>query len=67
MQFLAALLAQLLERILSMIGSAAIAAWKRVARRKEIAKQADESVQPLREAKTGEEIDRASDSALDGF
>lgn len=30
-------------------------------------KSSDQSVQPLKDAKTGEEVDHASDSALNGF
>jgi hypothetical protein len=42
----------------------AIAQWKRG---KEIKKEAKESVEPLKRAQTAEEIDAATDDALDGF
>jgi hypothetical protein len=40
---------------------------ERISAKKAIEKKADESVQQLKEAKTGEEIDKASDKALGGF
>lgn len=39
----------------------------RFKRQKEIEKEAEESVKPLKDAKTADEIDKATDSALDGF
>lgn len=41
--------------------------WARYRRQSEIKKQSEESVQPLKDATTAEEIDHASDDALSGF
>lgn len=42
----------------------AIRTWLR---RKQIDKESKQSVEPLKKAQTAEEIDRATDDALDGF
>lgn len=39
----------------------------RALRRKKIEEKAKESVEPLKKAKSADEIDKASDEALDGF
>jgi hypothetical protein len=41
--------------------------FKKIFRREEIKREAKESVKPLKEAQTGEEIDAATDDALSGM
>jgi hypothetical protein len=64
-----------MKAIIGMIISAALnwateklaALIAKIMRRKEIIKDAEGSVDPLKKAKTKEEVDEAAKSALDGF
>lgn len=66
MTFLATLCAQLAEWLLSKGWTALSDLFAKLARRSEIQKEADTSVQPLKDAKTGDAVDKATDSTLNG-
>jgi hypothetical protein len=57
----------IVEGVLGYILKALDAFLTKVLRRKAIDKSADASVEPLKEAKTADEIDKAADSALNGL
>lgn len=61
--FLKILLDWFLEKIIGLFSSL----YKKYKKDEEIKENAKESVQPLKDAKTGEEIKNATKSALDGF
>lgn len=67
MTFLAGLAAQLLEWLLTKLGGAIVSLWQKLAKRSAIEDSAKESVQPLKDAKTGEEIDNATKDTLGGI
>lgn len=56
-----------LNFLLGKLAEWAAAYFQRLKRHKEIDREAEKSTQPLKEAKSGAEIDKATDSALDGF
>lgn len=67
MTFLALLAEKLIEWLLAK-GWNALAAWiAKMTRRNQIKKEADTSVEPLKNAKTGEEVENATDSTLSGL
>lgn len=67
MNFLAAVVAQLAQWLLTKLFDLGKAFVDKMLRRKKIEDQANDSVEPLKEAKTGAEVDKATDSALDHF
>jgi uncharacterized membrane protein YraQ (UPF0718 family) len=67
MTFLTGLAAQLIYMILGAVVSLVAAYVYTLMRRAQLEKQAKESVQPLKDAKTPKEIDDAADSTLDHF
>ena len=67
MNFLAAVVSQFFQWVVTSVGAWLKQVWAAAARKKEAKKQSEESVEPLKQAETGEEIDRATDDALDGF
>jgi hypothetical protein len=67
MSFLAALVADLVKWGLGKLFDLVSVAVKRMQRRSEVQKQAEDSVKPLKDAKSAEEIDRATDSTLGGL
>ena len=56
-----------LEVIIGKIASFFANIWRFLSRKEEIKKQEQDSVKPLKDAKTAEEIDRAADDALNNF
>lgn len=67
MKFLVAVAAQVLQWLLEKLGSYLNAVFKRLKKEKEIEEEAKASVEDLKKAKTGEEVDKATDTALDKF
>lgn len=67
MTFLASLLAQIVEWLLSKGAAAITALISKLVKRKQIIDESQESVQPLKDATTGEQIDKATDSTLSGL
>ena len=67
MNFLAAICTQLIQWALQKVGALIAAAYAKFKRREQIEKEADASVKPLKDAKTKDEIDKATDSTLGGF
>lgn len=67
MNFLAAVCTKIIESLGRKIWAVVSAAVFVYMRRKKIDEESKESVDPLKKAKTGEEIDKASDDALSGF
>lgn len=66
MTFLAALAEKLIEWLLSK-GYTALAGWiAMMTKRNEIQKEANTSVEPLKNAKSGKEVDDATNSTLGG-
>lgn len=65
MNFLAALGSKILEWFITKVWSWISDAVSKILRRKKIDEESADSVKPLKEAKTGAEIDKAADSALD--
>ena len=67
MNFLALVVTQLVQWILTKLGTLLVATWQKFQRKQEIEHKAEESVVPLKNAQTAEEIDKASQSAVDGI
>lgn len=67
MDLIAAVFAKIGEWLLSKLSAFVAAAIQTAIRRKKIDDASGDSVQPLKDAKTGDEIDKASDSALDNW
>lgn len=67
MGFLAALAADLVKWGIEKLSAWAVKTWHMLSRRKEIQKQSEDSVKPLKDATTGDEIDKATDSTLGGL
>lgn len=67
MTFLAALAANLVKWLLEKVGSFFFSLYQKLARRKQIESDAKASVQPLKDAKTPEEVDSATNSTLGGI
>lgn len=67
MSFLAQVLAYLLQWVITRVGTALAALIQRDTHRTEVQKSAEESVKPLKDAVTGEAIDKAADDALNGL
>lgn len=61
------LLKLIIDQVLTRIIEWATALFKKLSRRQEIQKQAEESVKPLVDAKTPEEVRDATKDALDGI
>lgn len=67
MSFLAAVGTKILEWILAKVWALVEAAVRLYLKNKKIDEESRESVEPLEKAKTGDEIDKASDPALGGW
>ena len=67
MNFLAAVATKLGQWLISWVAGLVAAAVARYLRRKQIDEESQNSTDPLKKAKTGDEIDKATDSALDRF
>jgi hypothetical protein len=65
--FLAAVATKLGQWLISWVAGLVAAAVARYLRRKQIDEESQNSTDPLKKAKTGDEIDKATDSALDRF
>lgn len=65
MNFLATLGAKIVEFLLTKVWAWVSDVVSKIMRRKKIDEESADSVKPLKEAKTGAEIDKAADSALD--
>jgi len=65
MQFLVALAASLMKWIIEKAVIYFLALTKKLNRRKQVQEDAQASVRPLKDAITGEQIDAATDDALD--
>lgn len=67
MSFLAAVVAQFFQLLLTKVGEWLKKLWAAAARKKEAKEKSEQSVEPLKQAETADEIDQATDDALDGF
>ncbi len=67
MSFIATVATQIVQWLLTKVGSFLVAAWQKMSRRKEIKEEAQASVEPLKAATDAKSIDEATDSALDKF
>jgi hypothetical protein len=56
-----------LKYLLDKLSAWAAALIAKIKRKKQVTDESDASVQPLKDAKNAEEIDKSTDSALDGF